>query len=69
MKKTSTQSTVTINTKHEGSKNFAPSKSTIDFIKQFTFEDLIGDMGRHYAFDFAVFENNKLSMEFRVVRN
>ena len=35
MKKTSTQSTVTMNTKHEGSNNFAPRKSTIDFIKQF----------------------------------
>ena len=35
MKKFSTQSTATMNAKHEATKNFAPRKSTIDFIKQF----------------------------------
>ena len=35
MKKTSTQPTATMNSKYEATKNFAPRKSTIDFIKQF----------------------------------
>ncbi len=35
MKKTSTQSTATMNAKPEETKSFAPRKSTIDFIKQF----------------------------------
>ena len=35
MKKFSTQSTATMNAKHEETKSFVPRKSTIDFIKQF----------------------------------
>ena len=35
MKKTSTQSMAIMNAKKEDNKNFAPRKSTIDFIKQF----------------------------------
>ncbi len=35
MKKTSTQSMATMNTTNEGTKDFNPRKSTIDFIKQF----------------------------------
>ena len=35
MKKTSTQSMATMNTKHEELKSFTPRKSTIDVIKQF----------------------------------
>ena len=35
MKKTSTQSMATVNATREDKKGFSPSKSTIDFIKQF----------------------------------
>lgn len=45
MKKTSTHSMATANVKQEGTQNFNPRKSTIDFIKQFA---------RSYSF------NNKL---------
>ena len=55
------QSCGCINSKGEAKITSILTDNNIDFIKQFTFEDLIGDMGRHYAFDFAVFENNKLS--------
>ena len=55
------QSCGCLNSKGEAKITSILTKNNIDFIKQFTFEDLIGNMGRHYAFDFAVFENNKLS--------
>lgn len=35
MKRTSTQSTATLNATREGAKSFSPRKTTIDFIKQF----------------------------------
>ena len=55
------QSCGCLNSKGEAKITSILTENNIEFIKQFTFEDLIGNMGRHYAFDFAVFENNKLS--------
>jgi hypothetical protein len=55
------QSCGCLNSKGEAKITSILTENGIDFIKQFTFEDLIGNMGRHYAFDFAVFNNNKLS--------
>lgn len=55
------QSCGCLNSKGEAKITSILTENGIDFIKQFIFEDLIGNMGRHYAFDFAVFENNKLS--------
>ena len=55
------QSCGCLNSKGEAKITSILIENGIDFIKQFTFEDLIGNMGRHYAFDFAVFDNNKLS--------
>ena len=55
------QSCGCLNSKGEAKITSILTENNIDFIKQFTFEDLIGNMGRHYAFDFAIFENNQLS--------
>lgn len=55
------QSCGCLNSKGEAKITSILTENGIDFIKQFIFEDLIGNMGRHYAFDFAVFDNNKLS--------
>lgn len=55
------QSCGCLNSKGEAKITSILTENGINFTKQFIFEDLIGNMGRHYAFDFAVFENNKLS--------
>lgn len=54
------QSCGCMNSKGEAKITNILTEYNIAFLKQYTFEDLLGENNTHYSFDFAILTNNKL---------